>query len=362
MPVIEDKKTSVDQKTRGRGYVANIPNRFDHIVTEYDAGVNVHDSKIVLTELSSTQAKLILSKNTSPDVPFDQSLNPYRGCEHGCAYCFARPTHSYLDLSPGLDFETQIFFKRNAAELLENEFLKPNYEVKTISLGNITDCYQPVEKRLKLTRDILKIMLKYEHPVSIVTKSKLIERDLDLLKPLAQQRLVHVAITVTTLDKNLAQKLEPRATTPSRRLETIQALSQQGVSVSVLVAPIIPVLTDYELEEVLRQCKEYGANGANFVMLRLPHELKDLFVNWLERHYPLKAKHILNRVKEMHEGELYQAKFGQRMRGLGNYAELIENRFRLAYKKFGYQSEFYELDHSKFVRSSDTLPKQLNMF
>lgn len=367
MSSLEDNEISIKKGARGRGYSSNPPNRFDTVTIEYEQGeydeaIDLHNSNIVLTELSSAQAKTIISKNDSPDIPFEQSLNAYRGCEHGCAYCFARPTHSFLNLSPGLDFETKIFFKGNAAELLEKEFAKPNYVVKTISLGNVTDCYQPIEKRLEITREILKVMLKYKHPVSIVTKSKLIERDLDILEPLAEQRLVHVAISMSTLDKSLAKKLEPRATTPQRRLNAITALTELNIPVSVLVAPIIPVLTDYELEEILKQCKAHGAWDANFVMLRLPNELKDLFSNWLEQNYPLKAEHILNRVKEMHGGKLYKAKFGRRMRGSGSYAELIENRFRLACKKLDLKRNFYDLDHSKFIGRSNCKSQQLSMF
>ncbi len=355
-------KSSSFKKLRGRGYDSSPANRFDKITKEYNADVDQCESNVVLTELNANNAKSILTKNNSPDIPFELSLNAYRGCEHGCAYCFARPTHSYLDLSPGLDFESRIFYKSNASTLLEKEFANPNYVVKTISLGNITDCYQPVERRLEITRAILKTMLKYKHPVSIVTKSVLIERDIDLLQALAQLQLVHVAISISTLDKQLAQKLEPRATTPLRRLRAVQTLSQANVPTSVLLAPIIPVLTDNELENILAECKTHGAIGANFVMLRLPNELKDLFSSWLEQHFPLKASHILNRVKEMHGGKLYQSEFGHRMRGRGNYAELIEKRFHLMCKKLKLSREFFELDHSRFIGMSKTKPNQLSMF
>ena len=354
--------SSSDLKVRGRGYSQNSPNRFDRVVTELNKGINRNKSSIVLTELSTTHAKSIISRNHSPDVPFERSLNAYRGCEHGCVYCFARPTHSFLDLSPGLDFETKIFFKSNTEDLLREEFSKHNYEIKTISLGNVTDCYQPIEKHLGITRKLLQIFLQYKHPVSLVTKSSLIERDLDLFESLAKENLIHIAITVTTLNKKLVQNLEPRATTPARRLKSIRALSGIGVPVSVLVAPVIPVLTDHELEKILEESKAHGAMGANFVMLRLPHELKELFTNWLENYYPLKAKHILNRLKEMHGGELYQSKFGKRMRGSGAYAKLIEERFRVACKKFGLNRNFYELDHSKFVRPNNNKSSQLEMF
>ena len=347
---------------RGRGHSENLPNRFEKTTTDLDEGVNPHESDIVLTELSTSRAASILSANQSPDVPFERSLNPYRGCEHGCVYCFARPTHSYLDLSPGLDFETKIFFKANAVELLKKEFSNSRYEVKTISLGNITDVYQPVEKNLGITRKLLKLMLEYRHPVSLVTKSSLIERDLDLYQQLAQQRLVHIAITITTLDKKLAQNLEPRATTPRRRLKSIRLLSEAGVPVSVLVAPVIPVLTDHELESILGQGKAHGAIGANFVMLRLPYEVKELFTSWLESHYPLKAKRVLGKLEEMHGSSLYQSKFGKRMRGDGAYAKMIESRFRLARKNLGFNRDFYELDHSRFMRREEQASPQLEMF
>ncbi len=349
-------------KVRGRGYSQNPPNRFERVVTELNKDINRNATSIVLTELSTTQAKSIISSNNSPDVPFEHSLNAYRGCEHGCVYCFARPTHSFLDLSPGLDFETKIFFKSNAADLLREEFSKPNYEVKTISLGNVTDCYQPIEKRLGITRELLKLFLEYKHPVSLATKSSLVERDLDLFEALANEKLIHIAITITTLNKKLAQNLEPRATTPGRRLKTIRALSEVGVPVSVFVAPIIPFLTDHELEHILQESKIHGALGANFVMLRLPHELKDLFADWLESYYPLKAQHIFNRLMEMHEGELYQSKFGKRMRGSGAYAKMIEERFRVACNKIGLNRNFYELDHSKFMRPTFHTSLQLEMF
>ncbi len=289
MSLLEDRMPSRNLKVRGRGYSQNPPNRFERVVTELNNGINRNATGIVLTELSITQAKSIISSNHSPDVPFEHSLNAYRGCEHGCVYCFARPTHSFLDLSPGLDFETKIFFKSNATDLLREEFSKPNYNVKTISLGNVTDCYQPIEKHLGITRELLKLFLEYKHPVSLVTKSSLIERDLDLFETLAKEKLIHIAITITTLNKKLAQNLEPRATSPGRRLKTIRALSEVEVPVSELIAPIILFLTDHELENILQESKIHGALGANFVMLRLPNELKELFADWLESYYPLKA-------------------------------------------------------------------------
>ena len=347
------KKTK--QKIRGRSYSQNIPSRFVNTFTELDSGISDYESKIVLTKLASSQTKSIISKNTSTDVPFDRSVNIYRGCEHGCSYCFARPTHSYLDLSPGLDFEQKIFFKENVIELLRKEFTKSSYEVKTISLGNITDVYQPVEKRLQLTRSVLKLMLEYRHPVSIVTKSALIERDIDILEELASNNLVHVAISITTLDRKLAQQLEPRAAAPQRRLKVINRLKDAGIPVSLLVAPIIPVLTDAELENIIAAAESAGVSHANFVMLRLPYELKTLFVDWLWKSHPLKAEHVLNRIKEMHDGELYDSAFGKRMRGSSEYAKLVENRFLLACKKYNLNNSKRRLDESKFLRINEQL-------
>ena len=358
----DDRKSVSSKKLRGRGYSQNSPNRFENKVTEREEEFLNLDKNIILTKLSSSLAKSIITVNQSPDVPFERSVNAYRGCEHGCIYCFARPSHSYLDLSPGLDFETKIFFKSNAAELLRNEFIKPNYEVKTISLGNITDVYQPVEKRLGITRELLKIFLEFRHPVSLVTKSSLIERDIDIYEKLAKLNLVHVTITITTLDSELAHKLEPRATLPIRRLQSIRKLSDSGVPVSVLIAPIIPVLTDHGLENILEESKAHGASGSNYVILRLPYELKDLFSNWLENQYPLKAQHVLNRLKEIHKGKLYQSNFGTRMRGTGHYADMIEKRFRLACKTTGLNQISHELDHTKFARSPIHKTSQLEMF
>ena len=357
---------SAKTKLRGRGYSKNPANRFAQRVTEFNEGIASKrfdgDSNIILTELAKSNAKTIFSTNRSPDVPFERSLNAYRGCEHGCVYCFARPTHSYLDLSPGLDFESRIFFKSNCIELLKAEFAKPSYEVKTISLGNITDCYQPVEKRLGITREILKLMLEYRHPVSLVTKSSLIERDLDVLEHLAEQNLVHIAITITTLDTKLAQKLEPRAAMPNRRLRTIKALAEVGVPTSLLLAPVIPVLTDHEIEAILEAAKLNAAQHANFIMLRLPHELKDLFTHWLETYYPLMKEHILHRLKEMHGGALYRSNFGSRMRGEGVYAEMIEKRFLLACKKFALTQKFHQLDDTKFRGAEGSSKMQFEMF
>ncbi len=354
-------KVEVSERKRGRGYSQDINNRFASLHKSIDVHIESSSSNIVLTRLNSNSAKSIVTTNQSPDVPFERSVNPYRGCEHGCSYCFARPTHAYLDCSPGLEFESKIFYKENVISLLEKEFIKSKYVPKPISLGNITDVYQPIEKKLGITRKLLQLFLKYRHPVSIVTKSSLIERDIDLLEELAKNKLVHVAISLTTLNKQLARKLEPRAPTPKRRLQVIQNLKYQHIPVSVLVAPVIPVLTDYEIENILKASKQAGASRANFVMLRLPSEMKFLFTQWLEDHYPLKSKHILNRLKEMHGGELYQSKYGSRMRGEGEYARMIEARFKLAIKKLGLTQNRVELDSTQFIRPAVIKSQQLEL-
>ncbi|MEM7543832.1 MAG: PA0069 family radical SAM protein [Pseudomonadota bacterium] len=249
------------------------------------------------TTVTNERPKTIINSNQSPDIPFEQSINPFRGCEHGCIYCYARPAHAYVDLSPGLDFESKLFAKPNAAELLRNELSKPGYRCKVISLGANTDAYQPIERRLEITRSILEVLLEFRHPVTIVSKSALVERDLDLLVALAELNLAHVFISVTTLDKALARRMEPRAAAPPRRLEVIRALRAAGVPVGTMFAPVIPALNDHELEQVLRAAGEAGAQSAGYVVLRLPREVNPLFKDWLEAHYPLRAAHVMSRVR-----------------------------------------------------------------
>ena len=287
------------------------------------------------TELSPDKTVNIITTNQSPDVPFTQSINPYKGCEHGCIYCYARPTHAYLDLSPGLDFETKIFYKTEPEARLREAFQKKSYVCKPIALGTNTDPYQPAEKTLGVTRKILETCLEFRNPVSIVTKGVLILRDLDILKELASLELVSVAISVCTLQNELKTKMEPRTASPMARLRIIQALAQENVSVGVIVAPIIPVLTDLEIEEILEQCGHFGAQFATYVILRLPREVAGLFESWLNEHYPLKANRVLSQVREIHGGKLCDTEFGQRMTGTGVFAELIRQRFRSAKKKFG---------------------------
>ena len=324
---------------KGRGAASNPEGRYESLRREAsdDGWGNLDEEQEPLqTVLAVDTAKRVITYNDSPDVPFDRSINPYRGCEHGCVYCFARPTHSYLGLSAGQDFESRLFYKPDAPERLKEELAHPKYAAQPIALGINTDGWQPVERKLELTRHLLAILSECRHPVSIVTKSALIERDLDLLSELARDDLVHVFVSISTLDRDLARRMEPRAAQPERRLATIEALARAGVPVGVLVAPVVPVMTDPEMENILKRSREAGASEAGYVGLRLPHEVKDLFQEWLSVHEPLKAEHVMNRVRELRGGKEYDAEFGRRMRGAGKYAEFLRDRFRLAYKRVGF--------------------------
>jgi DNA repair photolyase len=287
------------------------------------------------TEVRPDASRTVIVRNTSPDIPFEQSINPYRGCEHGCIYCYARPSHAYLGLSPGLDFETRIYAKLDAAPLLERELARPGYRCQPIALGTNTDVYQPQERRLGITRAILEVLARCRHPVTIVTKSAAVLRDLDLLAPMAADGLASVAISVTTLDPALARTLEPRAAAPHRRLEALREVSAAGVPARVMVAPIIPGLNDHELESVLEAAEAAGAGQAGYVLLRLPHELKELFGVWLQTHAPLRADHVLSLIRQCRGGRLNDPNFGSRMRGQGAYAELVAKRFALAKRRLG---------------------------
>lgn len=299
------------------------------------------------TELHPQPARRVISYNQSPDVRFDRSINPYRGCEHGCIYCYARPTHAYLDLSPGMDFETRLFYKADAAERLRAELAAPSYRCAPLVLGANTDAYQPVERKQMVTRDIVETLDACRHPVRIVTKSALVERDLDILARMAARRLAEVWVSVTTLDRKLSRLMEPRASAPHRRLQTIAKLAAQGVPTGVLVAPVIPYLNDNDLEKILKVAREAGASGCGYVLLRLPREVGPLFTEWLEEHYPLRAQRILGRLRDSHGGREYNAQFGARMRGRGLYADLIAARFRRARQKLGY-APMPELDCAAF--------------
>ncbi len=300
------------------------------------------------TTVTIHPSRTIITRNDSPDVGFTQSVNPYQGCEHGCIYCFARPSHAYHDLSPGIDFETRLFAKAKAPDLLRAELAKPGYRCESITLGINTDGYQPIEREWQLTRRCLEVLHECNHPVSIVTKSALIERDLDLLAPMAAKGLAEVFLTITTLDRDIARRLEPRAAAPERRLQTIAALRAAGVPVGVMIAPVIPQLTDKDLEAILEAAAARGARQAGYVLLRLPHEVAPLFRDWLDAHYPLRAAHVMSLVQQMRGGKDYDAAWGTRMRGTGEFANLIATRFRLACRRFGFNRSHSSLDTSRF--------------
>jgi len=326
-----------DRPTKGRGAVSNASGRFEPVTSHaVDDGWELDDAPRPLrTTVTTERPKRIITRNTSPDVPFDRSINPYRGCEHGCVYCFARPTHAYHGLSPGLDFESKLFAKPDAAALLEAELRKPGYRPATIAIGTNTDPYQPIERERRIMRQVLEVLSAFNHPVSIVTKSALIQRDLDIIGPMAAKRLVGVGISVTTLDRDLARRLEPRAATPARRLETIRALTEAGVPVACMAAPMIPGLNDQELEEILDAAVEAGAGAAEYILLRLPLEIGELFTEWLDAHAPDRKAKVLKLMRETRGGALYAADWGKRMKGEGTYAALLAKRFQLAKTRLG---------------------------
>ncbi len=323
---------------KGRGAVTNPAGRYDHTRLEpTDDGWGSLDEAVSspATQLIAEFPRTAIARNRSPDVPFDQSLNPYQGCEHGCIYCYARPTHAYLDLSPGLDFETRLFAKPDAAALLRAELARPGYVCDPITLGSNTDAYQPIEREWKITRAIVELLAAHEHPFTIVTKSALVERDLDLIAPMAAQRMARVFVSLPTLDRDLARKLEPRAVAPQRRLELVRTLAAAGVPVGVFVAPIIPQLNDRELETIVEAAATHGATSASWTMLRLPREVATLFRAWLDVHFPLRAAHVMSIVQEVRGGRDNDSRFGARMRGTGRFADLIAARFALAARRAG---------------------------
>ena len=301
------------------------------------------------TTVQDDTSRTIIARNDSPDIPFDRSINPYRGCEHGCIYCFARPTHAYLGLSPGQDFESRLFAKPDAARLLAAELRKPGYVCDVMALGTNTDPYQPIERKLRVTRSILETLAAFAHPVGIVTKSALVVRDIDILAPMARRRLARVFLSVTTLDPALARAMEPRAAPPKTRLAAIRTLAEAGVPVGVMTAPMIPGLNDSELEAILEAARAAGATSAGYVALRLPHEIKDLFREWLEANYPNRAARVLALVRDMRGGKLNDARFGSRMKGQGAFAQLIQRRFALAASRLGYDRERFALDTAQFA-------------
>ena len=329
-------RVEVDRR-RGRGASANPSGRYEPAQREgFDDGWEIEEELPSLpTEVIVEKPRTIIAKNDSPDILFEKSINPYRGCEHGCSYCFARPTHAFQGLSSGLDFETKIFAKPNAAELLEKELRAPSYQPATIALGSNTDPYQPVERRFRITRSILEVLSRMNHPVGIVTKSALVTRDIDILSQMADRQLAKVAISITTLDPKLARRMEPRAASPAKRLETIRKLTEAGIPVSVLVAPIIPAINDHEIEAILKASAAAGAQEAGYVLLRLPHDLKDLMRDWLAEHYPDKLKHVFTLLQEARGGKDYDAEWSTRQSGVGPYAWMLGRRFETAAERLG---------------------------
>jgi DNA repair photolyase len=336
---------------RGRASRSNDTGRFEALArAAFDDGWTPDDPEPAQhpTTLTAEKARVIISRNDSPDIGFDRSINPYRGCEHGCIYCYARPSHAYMGLSPGLDFETKLFFKPEAARLLERELSKPGYKPARIQLGANTDPYQPIERRLRITREILKVLARFKHPVGITTKSALVARDIDILAPMAAENLAMVSVSVTTLDRKLARAMEPRASTPDRRIEAIRQLSAAGVPAMIGFAPIIPGLNDHELETLLERGAAAGACKAYFTVLRLPLEIKDLFREWLAAERPDRAARVMSLVRQMRGGKDYDSDWGKRMRGEGPIAELIAKRFRLACRKLGMDHDTPPIDLSLF--------------
>ena len=344
---------------KGRGATSNRASRYAETVVEREPG---DETQVPVTECLPETVKTIISRNQSPDIPFEQSINPYRGCEHGCVYCYARPTHAWLGLSPGLDFETRLSYKHNAAAALERELRKPGYVCKPITIGANTDPYQPIEKEYRITRQILEVLQRFRHPLALITKGSLIERDLDILTELAGDGLVSVAISVTTLDDELKRCMEPRAASASARLHCIETLATAGVPVSLLFAPVIPALNDADLESILRLSAQAGASEAAYILLRLPLEISALFQEWLREHYPLRADHVLSLVRQCRGGRDYDSRFGHRMRGTGAFAELLEQRFRLACRKYGLQRREQQTGNCRLFKPPEAPGDQYDLF
>ena len=356
--------TQIDpERRRGRGAVSNPLARFEptHRHAEDDGWGGLEDLPPFRTEVTIERPRKIITTNDLPDISFDRSLNPYRGCEHGCVYCFARPTHAYMGLSPGLDFETKLFAKPDAAALLEKELSAANYEPRTLAIGTNTDPYQPIEKKYRIMRQVLEVLDRFNHPVGIVTKSALVARDIDILGSMAARGLAKVAVSVTTLDRHIARTMEPRAATPLRRLETIRALSSAGIPTAVMVAPIVPAINDAEIERVLEAAYEAGARDAGYVMLRLPLELKDLLRDWLEANFPDRAKHVFALIKSTRGGKEYVSNWGERMVGSGPYAWMIGRRFEVAAERIGFNKTSTKLRQDLFARPA-VEKAQLSLF
>ncbi len=353
-----------DQPRKGRGAVSNRTNRYEkevRIATSdgWNDAAPVDDELPPLrTTLLADASRTIIARNTSPDVPFDRSINPYRGCEHGCVYCFARPSHAWLGFSPGLDFETRILFKPEAAKLLRRELSDPKYRCRMIAMGTNTDPYQPVERQMQITRSILRTLADFRHPLGMVTKNHLITRDIDILKEMAQDHLVECFLSITTLDAGLARTMEPRASTPRRRLDAIEALAKADIPVGVMTAPMIPALNDHEMESILEEAHRRGARRAGYVLLRLPLEIKDLFREWLQAHVPDRAARVMSLVRQMRGGRDYDPEWGQRMTGDGPVAQLLAQRFDRACRQLGLNAERFHIDSTKFKVPPDAMAER----
>lgn len=352
---------------KNRGAISNPTGRYeDNRREDFDDGWDHVEDEEFISTLRTTvlidSAKTVITRNKSPDLGFEQSINPYRGCEHGCIYCYARPSHGYMNLSSGLDFETKIFYKPDAAKVLETELCKPSYICKTIMFGANTDPYQPLERKLKTSRSILEVLNRFNHPVSVITKNSMIERDIDILSDMAQRNLARVALSITSLSNDLKNIMEPRTSAPKARIAVVRKLAEAGIPVSVMVAPIIPMINDFELEKILEAIKDAGAEHVGYVLIRLPHEVKDLFKEWLEKHFPDRASHVMSIIKQMRGGKEYDATFGKRFRGEGEFANLLETRFTIACKRLGLNQKSYPaLDKTKFKAPRQFSP-QLDLF
>jgi DNA repair photolyase len=351
------------ERRRGRGAQTNASGRYEPLarIAFDDGWRSLDELPPFKTQVTTDATRKIITRNDSPDIGFDRSINPYRGCEHGCIYCFARPTHAYLGLSPGLDFESKLFVKPEAADLLEKELAAPNYEPKVIAIGTNTDPYQPIERRYQVMRRILEVLDKAGHPVGIVTKSALVLRDLDILARMAERNLAKVALSVTTLDPDLARRMEPRAATPMRRLEALRRLSQAGVPTTVMVAPVIPALTDMEIERILEAAHSAGVREAGYVLLRLPLEVRDLFREWLKANYPDRESHVFKLVRDMRNGKDYDSEWFTRQKGKGPYAWMLGRRFEMACEKLGLNTTRQQLTTEHF-RKPKPGSAQLSLF
>ena len=351
-----------NESIKGRGTSTNPQNRFESTRYEvFHESVDELDDRKIVTQFLKDTTKSVLTKNDSPDIGFSYDLNPYRGCEHGCVYCYARPSHEYLGFSAGLDFETKIMVKPDVHLLLEKEINKKTWKPQVISFGGNTDCYQPIERKLELTRKCIEVLLKYKNPFGIITKNALITRDIDLLAELAKQNLVATTITITTLDKELQRKMEPRTSPPEQRLKAMEELAKAGIPVSVNVAPIIPGLNDSEIPAILKRASEHGATRAHWIMLRLPFAVKDLFVEWLKKNYPEKFDKIINRIKDVRDGKMNSTEWGERMRGTGELADSISQLFSISAEKYGLNKQRFHLTTELFEGKSG-VKDQMDLF